>query len=194
MDESSGQQNQLFDAVDILRRIRNGDTAAEGALVRHFSRGLLLMLVNRSGDTELAADLHQETFIVVLNRLRSDGIENPAQIKPFIWATANNLFINEYRKQKRRNTWTDSDRFNFMEDSGADILSQMESEQSADVVREALQSLPVERDREVLYRYFISGEEKTRICSDLALDPHHFDRVVYRAKQRLKQILMVRLQ
>jgi len=191
MSENEGTKEPSFDASAIVGRVQDGDPGAEQALVCQYSRGLILMLTHRCNDPELAADLHQETFIVVLKRLREAGIEDPSKIKSFIWATANNLFINEYRKLKRRNTWADTDRFDYIADETSDLVASLETEQTAARVRQMIQSLPVARDREMLYRFYISGEEKPSICASLELDAHHFDRVIHRAKQRLKQIYLL---
>src|ERR1044072_7592127 len=53
-------------ATDLVRRIAAGDTAAESALVERYSRGLLYLLKRLGGPPDLADDLHQEAFRIVL--------------------------------------------------------------------------------------------------------------------------------
>src|SRR6185436_5403273 len=45
------------------------------------------------------------------------------------------------------------------------------------------------RDREILVRFYLQEEEKEAICRDLALAPDQFDKVLHRARARLKELL-----
>ena len=47
----------------------------------------------------------------------------------------------------------------------------------------------VVRDREILRRYYLSDDDKQRICQDLQLTSAHFDRVLFRAKQRMRELI-----
>lgn len=176
-----------FDAALVLKAIGAGDPEAETDLVRRYSRGLLLMLTQRCGDVDLAGDMHQDTFMVVLTRLRKQPLENPEQIKAFIHTTAVNLFINHYRKEKRHNTWGDEDSLNKATDPAPDQLKRLQQEDTAKLVHGLIGELPTRRDRQILWRYFIDDIDKSTICSELDLPPDHFDKVLYRAKQRIRQ-------
>ena len=44
----------------------------------------------------------------------------------------------------------------------------------------------VERDKEILRRYFVFEQDKPLICQALDLTPDQFDKVLYRARNRLK--------
>ena len=46
-----------------------------------------------------------------------------------------------------------------------------------------------QRDRTLLVRFYLDEEEKESICQDLRLDARQFDRVLHRARQRLRQVL-----
>src|SRR5262249_51973396 len=82
-------------ATDLVRRIAAGDTAAEGDLVQRYSRGLGYLLRRLGATPELADDLHQETFRIVLERLRKRGLDDPAGLAGFLRGTARNLMIAE---------------------------------------------------------------------------------------------------
>lgn len=94
-------------ATDLVRRIAAGDTAAEAALVERYSRGLLYLLRRLGAPPELAEDLHQETFRIVLERLRRRGLDEPAGLAGFLRGTARNLVMAERRKTARRRTDAD---------------------------------------------------------------------------------------
>ncbi len=176
-----------FDVASVLQAIAAGTPKAETALVRRYSRGLLLMLTQRCGDIDLAGDLHQDAFMVVLARLRKQPLDNPEQVKAFIHTTAVNLFINHYRKEKRRNTFSDEDSVGQAVDPSPNQLKRLQQEDTATLVRGLIAELPKHRDRHILWRYFIDDIEKSEICMELDLPSEHFDRVLYRAKQRIRQ-------
>jgi RNA polymerase sigma-70 factor (ECF subfamily) len=52
-----------------------------------------------------------------------------------------------------------------------------------------LEALPVTRDREIVKRFYLDEEDKERICGELGLSPVHFDRVIFRARQRMRAML-----
>jgi RNA polymerase sigma-70 factor (ECF subfamily) len=96
-------------AADLVRRIAAGDASAEGELVQRYSRGLLYLLRRLASPPELAEDLHQETFRVVLERLRQRELDDPAGLAGFLRGTARNLALNERRKTARRRTDPDEE-------------------------------------------------------------------------------------
>ena len=52
-----------------------------------------------------------------------------------------------------------------------------------------VESLPTPRDREIVRRFYLDEEEKEAICRDLGLSPLHFDKVIFRARQRMRKLL-----
>jgi RNA polymerase sigma-70 factor (ECF subfamily) len=56
-------------------------------------------------------------------------------------------------------------------------------------VKRILQQLPTPRDREILMRFYLQEEEKDAICRDLRLEADQFDKVLHRARARLKELL-----
>lgn len=60
--------------------------------------------------------------------------------------------------------------------------------EKARAIRQVLRQLNSERDREVLYRFYIAEEHKEQICADLGLTNLHFNRVLYRARERFREL------
>jgi RNA polymerase sigma-70 factor (ECF subfamily) len=45
-----------------------------------------------------------------------------------------------------------------------------------------------DRDRQLLFRFYVGEEDKDRLCRDLDLSSLHFNRVLFRARQRYKEL------
>jgi DNA-directed RNA polymerase specialized sigma24 family protein len=73
-------------------------------------------------------------------------------------------------------------------DSRPDQFEQLWRKERAEIVRQTISGLKVERDREVLFRYYIAEEEKDRIRADLGLTRQQFNSVVFRALKRYKEL------
>jgi RNA polymerase sigma-70 factor (ECF subfamily) len=67
-------------------------------------------------------------------------------------------------------------------------LDQLLAQEKAGIVRQVITELNSDRDREVLLRFYLREEEKEQICADLGLSSLHFNRVLFRARERYKQL------
>ena len=176
-------------ASDLVRRIAAGDASAEEELVQRYSRGLLYLLRHLGAPPELADDLNQETFRIVLERLRRRELDDPSGLAGFLRATARNLRIAEVRKTARRRTDADDEKLEQVVHPAPGQLSSVLHDEEAGIVRQLIQELPANRDRQLLLRFYVAEEEKESICADLGLDSLHFNRVLFRARQRFKELL-----
>jgi len=177
-------------ATDLVRRIASGEPAAEAELVERYSRGLLYLL--RRLAPELAEDLHQESFRIVLERLRRRELDDPAGLAGFLRGTARNLVIAERRKNARRRTEADEEELAQAVHPAPGQLSAVLLDEEAETVRQLIRELPTERDRQLLLRFYVGEEDKESLCADLGLDSLHFNRVLFRARQRFKELLLER--
>jgi RNA polymerase sigma-70 factor (ECF subfamily) len=176
-------------ATGLVRRIAAGEPAAEAALVERYSRGVVYLLRRLGAPPELADDLHQETFRIVLERLRRSGLDEPAGLAGFLRGTARNLVIAERRKTARRRTDADEEGLEQAVHPAPGQLVSVLLDEEAAIVRRLIGELPTERDRQLLLRFYVAEEEKESICADLGLDSLHFNRVLFRARQRFKELL-----
>ena len=177
-------------AADLVRRIAEGDPAAETELIERYSRGLRYLLRRRTRDRELAEDLLQDTWAVALERLRGPSLKEPERLAGFLSGVARHLSLNESRKNSRQRTSAHSD---FIEAIPDDASSPMQQASRAEVcghVRRLLSELSQERDREILNRFYVREQDKAIICQKLGVDDSHFNRVLYRARQRLRDLVL----
>ena len=177
-----------FDPSEVARRIGAGDRAAESALVQYFSPRISLMLRQRTNDEHLAEDLRQDTLRIVLERLRSpEGIADPLKLAGFVHKTALNVYIGYVRREGRRNTHPGGDVFDDMPSAEPSQLEELLREEKIIAVRNVIDGMRVERDRDVLYRFYVRGQEKSDICQALRITSGNFDRVISRARKRFRE-------
>lgn len=186
IEENSGERTE---AAELVARIVAGDPAAEAELIETYSRGVLCLLRQQTGNRDLADDLHQETFCVALERLRAGELEQPDSLAAFLRSIARNLALAHYRKRARRRTDEDSESVERASQMRASQFSRMRRLEEAQLVRQVLEELSTERDRQILFRFYIAEDEKAEICNDLNLSSLHFNRVLFRARQRFRDLL-----
>lgn len=177
-------------ATDLATRIFQGDPSAEIELVRQYSRGVLIVLRQRCQDPLLVEDLSQDALRIVIERLRNKPLDDPSRLNAFICATARNLLIGDVRKKARRKTVTDSDIVSTAADTSHDPFREVGQIQTAKIVHQLIDEMGSERDRILLDRFYIKEQDKEEICADLDLTSIHFNRVLFRARRRFKELLM----
>lgn len=180
-------------AASIVLRIASGDRTAEKELVDTYYRGLFFILSRQTKNTPLAEDLVQDTFIIVIQKARRNEIKNPEKIKAFIRQTGINLLIDSTRKEKRRATYTDEDIDVHAPANEAGISKLLHSSKLLSVTTQLIGELKTSRDKDILRYYFIYDKQKSEICQALDLTPEHFDKVLFRARHRLKQLIQHKL-
>ncbi len=185
---TSEELNQQEVAVALVTRIRAGDAQAETDLVNTYGRGLRYQLRRMTTDHALCDDLFQDTFQMVLTKVRAGDLREPEKLPGFIRKSAQNIYIADYRKKARRNTHTGHEETYATADGSMGQDEAMERKQEAQLVRRIIGELGTERDRRLLYRFYVAQEDKGEICRDLDIDPGIFNRILYRARQRFKEL------
>lgn len=182
---------QVKISCDLVSRIAAGDPVAETELVERYSTGVRLMLLKRTGSRQLSHDICQEAMIVTIKKLRDGKLRKPESLSAFIRQTAVYLCIDYYRKEKRYIRQEDGiiSHHASHNDKKAQAIDSL---QAGALLEELLDQLSVDRDREILRRFYLFDEDKETICRDLALSSVHFDRVLYRAKHRMRELIKQR--
>lgn len=177
--------------MQIAGRIGAGDQAAEALLLERLKPGLRVVLSARCHDVELVADLCQDTLIIVLNRLRSRTLADPSRIAAFAAQTARQLAFDARRRSAVRKTSVDTPAVDAAAIETASDDS-VEQDSVSTLVRQLLTELSLDRDREILRRFYLLDEEKSEICRALRLAPGTFDQLIFRARARLRELLKAR--
>ena len=186
-DNEHNQEREV--ANQLVTRVRDGDRAAETEMVERYSRGLRFLLRRKTRDATLSEDFLQETWAIALVKIRDNGLDNPGRLAGYLCGIANNLALGERRRVNRQRTSVNSEIVALIPDESSNPFRHASRAELCNQVRDLLDDLKKERDREILKRFYVQEEDKESICKRLDVDGLHFNRVLYRARQRLKSVI-----
>jgi len=181
-----------IDLVELVRRIIAGDADAETELVDRYQAGVSILINRTMQNRSLAEDAVQETFRILLEKIRHGDVRGPERLSGFIRAVAQNTAIECTRKARRAINHEEVDQAEQLPGPTPDPLEQLLREERARIVRQVIAELNRPRDREVLLRFYIHEEDKARICEDLGLTSLRFNDVISRALKRYRELYLKR--
>jgi len=95
--EQTAQENER-----LVRAIADGDREAERVFVMRYMRPVRAMLLARSRNPDLAADLRQDVMIEAICALRRGQLREPAKLTSFVIAIARNVLNSHFRTTSRQ--------------------------------------------------------------------------------------------
>jgi len=173
-------------AKQLVERIIAGDSSAETEMVERYHRGLVAMLYNRSKDRNLAEGVAQDTWILVLQKVRNQELRDTSKLASFITQIGRNQLIMRYRASAKHQA-SDNDEIDDLADQ--QVLTPEQSLLNAQLghtINALLDEMTQERDRDLIKRFYLSADDKATLCKEYNLTDAHFDRVLFRARQRFK--------
>lgn len=106
----------------MVRRILAGERSAEEELVRRYHRGLATIVGRIARDPSVTEDICQETFQLVLEKVRGGDLREPEKLSGFICSVARNLAIDHFRQAATRETLEDVEATKPLSDPSPDQL------------------------------------------------------------------------
>ena len=172
---------------DFVARIAAGDRGAESEFVHKYAHGVRVLVRRhcRPGDP-IVDDLAQDVLARVLMRLRAGAIRDIAALPAYIQTTIAHATSAEYRARRRMEPVEAIEQL----PAEGSPPAKLSAERLRETLHDLLAELPVERDRELLQRFYLDEDTKEEVCRDLGIDPAHFHRVVFRARERFRALLM----
>lgn len=154
---------------------------------------MALLLDRHARSPEEREDLFQDTFRLLIEKLRKGEVREPEKLPGYVAHLARNLATEHYRKTARRKTDPappeDLDR-----PTSGGALDELLAAENAALARAVIGELSTARDREVLLRFYLGDEDRDRLCRDLDLTGVQFHRVLHRARQRYKDLYLARVE
>lgn len=173
----------------LIERIRSGDRNAERELWLAHAATLTLIVRRRTRNPDLTQDVVQETFRVAIGHLRAGRIEKPDALGGFLRGIALNVLSVSRRNDHREAHLDDDGAAVELVDDGRSPFEATSLAQRQEFVRRLIAELPIERDRQLLWHYYVLDEEKNDVCASLGLTAGHFDRVLHRARTRFRELV-----
>ena len=137
---------------ELITRYVAGDENALKQLISRHQKKIFSYILMSVKNRELAEDIFQDTFIKVINTLKSDNYKEEGKFLQWVMRIANNLKIDYYRKVQRMPVFESNSDFNIFDVlNGTDpsIEQKIITEQIYSDVKNLVQYLP-EEQREVL--------------------------------------------
>jgi len=178
--------NSAISPLAIVANIRRGDRPMEAVFFQRYYAGVKRHLARYIHNTSHAEDIAHDALLTVLLRLRNKSIEQPQFLDRFVYQTAKFSYYSWLRRPANQPG---------LFEPLAEHQNPMDTEQQflraeqRRLLLVLIGTLRVERDREILRRAYIHDETKLATCEALALTTSHFDRIIFRARERLKHRL-----
>jgi RNA polymerase sigma-70 factor (ECF subfamily) len=149
---------------ELLALFRQGTHEAFGALVRRYEGVLYGYLRRYLGDSDLADDVFQNTFLQLYTKIHQ--YESGRPVRPWLYAIATNQAIDALRRQNRHqvirlNAETEDAReaetpaiMSLLESRGPGPLEHLQAEERKQLVRASVEKLPEFLRQVVLLAYY----------------------------------------
>lgn len=167
----------------------------EAVLAARFQRPLLLFFRANWSDWHSAEDLVQDTLGTVIRKLREAPLRDAEKLKAYVFATARYVLANRRRDSNRHGDEAGAVSL----ESEPDVLpagstenpqAQAESDQIGQIVRTLIDCLEQPRDQDILRDYYLHQIDKETLLLRYRMKPSQFDNALYRARSRLRELLM----
>ena len=173
-----------FDSA-YLDRLRDGDAETEKHFVAHFSNLIRLSLRYRLRSWDLIEDIRQETFLRVLNFVRSDrSLDRPERLGAYVHSVCINVMMELLRASTRHPPIPEEALE--LADRRVNVEKGVVSRERKELVRNVLSGLG-EKDRDILRAVFLDEIDKSEICERFQVDRDYLRVLVHRAKTRFRE-------
>ena len=190
-DPQATEASAWADAADLVHRIQQGDAEAEAELVHRYRRGVSVIIAKAGRGRVPVEDLCQDVLATAIEKIRGRAVRGPERLSGFIAGLARMLVMDHVRKHRSR-TAIEAKMPPVRDAQAAVAVSRLLEAEQAAIVREVLAELESPRDREILFRFYLQEDDKERICRDLGLTAVHFNRVLFRARERYRALYLQR--
>lgn len=135
----------------------DGDENGLKELLDRYKSKIYTSIYVRVKDEFLAEDIFQETFIKVINTIKSGGYNDEGKFLPWVVRIAHNMVIDHFRKEKRGPTVVNGDGYDIFEVlnfSDEDAESKLVRQQVDVDLKKLIQLLPDDQKEVLIMRHF----------------------------------------
>jgi RNA polymerase sigma-70 factor (ECF subfamily) len=182
----TSERSAWTDAAELVHSIQRGDAEAEAEFVRRYRRGMMVIIAKAGRGRVPVEDLCQDVLATAIEKVRARAIREPERLSGFVAGLTRVMVMDYIRKEQSRGA-IDARMPPAPTVHAPEAVDRLLQQEQAALVRAVLGELESDRDREILFRFYLAEDDKERICRDLGLTAVHFNRVLFRARERFKE-------
>lgn len=147
---------QIPDAL-LVKNYMAGDESALAVLINRHQSKIYGFIYSKIADRDLADDVFQDTFIKVINTLKSQSYNEEGKFLPWVMRIAHNLIVDQFRKNKKMPMLRETEEFSIFS-----ILSDNEPNIEAKIItgliendlQKIIQELPDDQKEVLVMRIY----------------------------------------
>ncbi len=142
---------------ELVVRYREGDEQSLKELITRHQRKIFTSIYLLVKDRDLAEDIYQDTFIKVINTLRSGNYNEEGKFLSWVMRIGHNLVIDHFRRQQKMPMVHDTEDysiFDFIPLADENVEDKIISGQIQDTVRRMIEELPDDQREVVIMRHY----------------------------------------
>lgn len=156
--------------------------------------GVRALILRMTHDMHLTNDLTQDVLIAVVMAIREGRIRQPEALAAYMHQSARHIVYAANRKLQPVALGELPEQETLWQDRQKTPLEQCEEDELRRLARAVLEELPVQRDRDLLVGYYVDGVGKGELMQRLQLSADQFDKVIFRARTRMRDRLREKMQ
>lgn len=168
---------------ELVEGVKRGDREAMEALYARFTRGVKYYFCKHLGPADLDDRVH-DAYLTVVQAIRTDSLREPEALMGFVRTIIRRQVasgINEAVHSRRERAEFETSAL--VMDARQDPEQEAIGRQRTQLMVQVLQEISA-RDREVLIRFYLHGQEQDAICREMNLTETQFRLLKSRAKAR----------
>ncbi|NLV19374.1 MAG: sigma-70 family RNA polymerase sigma factor [Bacteroidetes bacterium] len=150
--------NRMIPDYELIQRFIKGEESCFEQLINRHKNKVFAYISLYIRDQALAEDLFQDTFMKVIQSVKSGKYQDNGKFISWVMRIAHNLIIDHFRRIKQMNTVSnddyDSDLFNSKKLSEATIEDSMIKKQIQKDIRRMISELPDDQKEVVVLRHY----------------------------------------
>lgn len=192
---------EAMDERQLIHEFLDGNTSGLQALIERHQARIYSYIFVMVKDKQLADDLFQDTFVKVINTLKSGSYNDEGKFIQWVMRIAHNLVIDYFRKQKKLNlAEVVGDQYNLMDTlkvTDPSIEETLVTQQIYADIKKLMEHLPAEQ-KEVLYMRCYVGmsfkdiAEQTEVSINTALGRMRYALINLRKLIKEKNVILTR--
>lgn len=149
-------KNDVSDNELIVHYLKGNEAALEMLIKRH-QRKIFSSIMILVRDKEMAEDVFQDTFIKVINTLKSGNYHEEGKFLPWVIRIAHNLVIDHFRRKSRMPMVHDTEDYSYIDAlklKDDNVEDKMVVDQIHLEVRKLIEHLPFDQREVVIMRHY----------------------------------------